>query len=243
MTWPEIYPTEDGDPNHLPWEFKCSVIDCTWQTYHHSQESANKEKERHRQITCPYDGGIYMGDNLHEKMWNLLDKSTREVMEMAAARKTGTEPTTPEEDATFNELRGATRAYSEAVRVLASPAYEAANLDPAKHAVARYRANQRGEEMPQTPGINGYNPHLDQARSKELTAEAKASAAARVEKIKSETETPVKQKGGKVLGAEQIEQIKKGLGAKLPASSLASVYKVPVSVVEEIAASMEGASA
>lgn len=227
MTWPEVYPATRHEVagGKLPWKYECS--ECTWLTYHTNEASGHNEARRHRLNTCPYDEGNGHGEDgfiltLHDNLWQELDKATAKVMsgKPEGYMKDGMESTCdPNEARSYDEARGNARGLAIAIFHMGTPFWEDANK-VAVHAVKRYKAQLAGEEMPQTLGLNGFNPHLqDEADKVRNKAPAKKAAPAKAA-------APAPASGSLGLDDGQVETIKAALASGLPVKSIAGVYKV-----------------
>jgi len=251
--WPEIYPREHSnliskeEQEKYPWIFKCGAKGCHWTTAHQTKEKAQATKEKH---TCgqelrqmPRSNGEdlhtgYQGKSIVERIWEHLDEATKVVMESVADKKAGT-PFDEDKEKAFNEARGNARGLAIAIFEYAhGTGFFDSSTDVATLAVARYKAKVKGEEPPQTPGLNGFNPHLDAERNRIRTREKAESAqrtSAPADTVSSTSGPEIKNKRGKALSETDIEAIKKGLGANLPHASLANVYKITEDQVKQIA--------
>ena len=238
--WPEVYPRPESKFNNQeecarrPWIFQCGAKNCGWSTAHPTQGHANETRVRHQANTCPLGKSHEPREPLPplperidmtiiEKIWKYLDNATGYVMDNVGTK----DSMNLEELVKFNEARGNARGLSVALYELSVPGYPDSTA-VAKHAVARYRAREAGTELPPTVGIEGYNPHLDVARSKQETATVKSAPA----KKKSKSV-------GNQLTDEQKIAVTGGIKADLPLDTLAKVYKVDVAVVEALAAEIK----
>jgi hypothetical protein len=164
-------------------------------------------------------------ETLHHKLWEELDAATAAVMEGAEQSKVDN---SIEFQKTFNEKRGNARGLATAIFHMGTPFWET-STDVAKHAVKRYRACVAGDPLPDTLGVDGYNPHLAIARSKELTEAAKKQ-----EKVAATT-APAVSKAKPKLSEDQLTALMTGIQGGLPHVSLAKLYKVDISYIQELA--------
>ena len=179
------------------------------------------------------------GPNIHERLWVHLDEFTEGIMvKIKEKKETDALQWGEADERALDQAKFNARGLAIAVYELGHPGYESPDA-VVKLAAARYKAKQAGEEMPPTVGIDGHNPHLDKARSKAMTAEAKASAstpAAIATVEESPTGLIITKKGGKVLAPGEIDQLKLGLKNGLDKGTLAQVYKITLDDIEKIAA-------
>ena len=235
--WPEIFPRDldkpliSRDAPDYPWIYKCGHPECQrGPTAHKTREDADKLRVQHVRTQCPQiaittEKVLTMAEEtLHAKVWAELDAATAAVMD---GREQAKVDNTIEFQKAYNEKRGNARGLATAIFHMGTPFWET-STDVAKHAVARYKARAAGEPLPDTLGVDGYNPHLALARSKEAVPAknpAKATAAP----------TPAVTKPKAKLSEDQLRDLMTGIQGGLPHVSLAKLYKVDVSYVQELA--------
>jgi hypothetical protein len=154
IDWPEIFPTVQVPMNNqkLKWTFECGVEGCTWITYHLGEEGAVRERQRHRNMTCPYfnpQKAEYMKDTLPpmEAMWARLDEITAYLIENRSVQKAAGSP----EEAEYYSKRGEATGLAYAVWLVTSERFKEES-DVAMWAAQRYKMNAGKVPYRQTPG-------------------------------------------------------------------------------------------
>lgn len=154
--WPEVYPRDlskpllQRDAAEYPWVFECAVHRCVWHTVHPTKEEANRVRAEHHENTCPLwtpaREGARSLTSIIAKCWERMDKTVDELMKL--------EINTDE----HTRLRGKVAGIAECIYEYSVPFFPGPNKVMV-HAKARWEAKQDGFDMPDTPGLRGYNPY------------------------------------------------------------------------------------
>lgn len=142
------------------------------------------------------------GKNMFEMLWERMDECVSEFYKGVL----GDDPEWSGEKKFIcvGEMRG----LAFAIKSFSAPFLQEEHA-VAKHARARWQAIQMNAQIPDTPGVGGFNPLPPGA------VKARASATAKP-----------------TVSPETEKQIRAGLAAGFPAKDLASLYKVDIKVVE-----------
>ncbi|ADD80850.1 gp064 [Rhodococcus phage ReqiDocB7] len=238
--WPDIYPRDmdnslviKAELERNPWVFKCGTHGCHWNTAHPTREKAAEVRDKHLKSSCPLTGESRekVSMTIISRLWSHMDAAVKDVVE----GKPG-DDATADDHKVWNEKRGAARAFAVALFEMVKPEVESSD-EIAKFAMKRYKAIVAGEEVPMPPGTKGQmgSDNLAVQRDKALRNEQKERAKKAPAK-KAEPKPQASSNGNHGLDETQLVSIRRGIGAKLPFPSLAKVYKVDVSVIEQIAA-------
>jgi len=154
----EIFLTPRDDPANaklLDWIFDCSAQGCAWRTAHRTKAIAEKERDRHKNISCPYEmkgieGRMPLGKQFIEKLWDELDEVTKYLMENIDFSST-------DKVTEYTLKKGQARGLAIAIQLASNPFFNTPK-EVAAWAVKRYRMYTGEREAEPTPGVRGYNP-------------------------------------------------------------------------------------
>lgn len=150
------------------------------------------------------------GKNMFEYLWDRMD----ELMHEWYLGLAGNHPTWDDERRW--ECRGEMKGVAYAIQQFSHPFFQE-DKAVSKHAYARYVAKRDEQQIPDTPGVDGYSP-LPPAG-----AALRAVSAFKPKKKAAVTPT---------VSPETERQIRNGLKAGFPVKDLADIYRVPTHVVE-----------
>lgn len=225
----ELFRKEDGK---YPWLVFCEEPNCWYRHAAKSQEEGQASLDKH---PCPYATparGLLVSLTTVAKCWEKYDAAITELME-------GNYPpllTGESEDADFREnpektrLKGVCRGMAELLAELMTPHFKTPD-EIVGEGVRRYKAKKAGEDNYETPGLGGLA--FAKQRSMEWKDGHQSSA---TPKPKAPRAAPVSQAAK--FKPEELKAIKaaKEMGM-MNEAELAKMYKVNVSVIEEIIAS------
>lgn len=159
---PEIFETPNTPENAklLNWLFECHTTGCRWRTAHRTQAIAERERERHRSVSCPYvptlkDESVTAGKQVIERMWDKLDVATARILDHKGGKQPLDEYQLDDHQLTLEQ--GRAQGIAACILIMSHPFFEDTSAI-ARWAVKRYKMAAGEIEVMPTPGINGYNP-------------------------------------------------------------------------------------
>lgn len=91
------------------------------------------------------------GPSIIQKFWDELDAIVDTII------TSRDKPMDPAEREEIQDLKGQARGLAKAIQIISVPHFEDENA-VSKHAAKRWAAARDGEDLPLTPGCDGYNP-------------------------------------------------------------------------------------